>query len=291
MTDWVTTTLGIFRKLAGTLCLGVLVLLNTVAVSAQQAGTSEKTLDEDLSELSSEDLEELLVFVAGNALFTLYHEGGHMLISELGLPVLAQEEDAVDNLATVTMLSADNEDMDLLLINAMIGWFMIAGDTFDDLVFYDEHDLDEQRGYRMLCLMVGADEEAFLGFAKDLELPEERIDTCLFDYEQAAVSWEFATEPFTRDSDVPEGKVTVIHEPAPKSLKSLGLFLKEAELLEQVAEELDTLYDLPEKVTFRAATCGEENAFWDPETREVILCHELLGGFADIYLPVLRDEG
>ncbi|MEP3048874.1 MAG: DUF4344 domain-containing metallopeptidase [Roseibium sp.] len=291
MLGQVITTFGTFRSLAGAICLTALLSLNTTGAFAQQASNGETTLDETLSELTSEELEELLVFVAGNALFTLYHEGGHMLISELGLPVLAQEEDAVDNLATVTMLSADNEDMDLLLINAMIGWFMIAGESYDDLIFYDEHDLDEQRGYRMLCLMVGADEEAFLGFAKDLELPEDRIDTCLFDYEQAADSWEFATEPFARDSDTPAGKIKVVHEPAPEGLQALGLFLKEAELLEQVADELDTLYDLPKKVTFRATTCGEENAFWDPGNREVILCHELLGGFADIYLPVLRGEG
>ena len=59
---------------------------------------------------------------------------------------------------------------------------------------------------------------------------------------------------------------------------------------------LDEIYSgsfigLPETVTFRAASCGMENAFWDPQSREVILCHELLGGFAAIYLEFLLDEG
>lgn len=247
------------------------------------------TLDQDLAELPREELEDLFVFVAGNALFTLYHEGGHMLISELGLPVLAQEEDAVDNLATVSMLAADSDDMDAYLTQAMIGWFLIAEETYEDLIFYDEHDLDQQRGYTILCLMVGADEDAFLPLARELDLPEERIETCGFDYDQAAESWEIVTEPHLRDSNTPAGRIKVVHDPAPDGLEGVALFLKESGLMEMVAEELDTFYDLPEEVTFRAAACGEENAFWDPDQREVILCHELLGGFADIYLS-LTDE-
>lgn len=247
-------------------------------------------LDQEIAALSREELEEMFVFVAGNALFTLYHEGGHMLVSELGLPVLAQEEDAVDNLATVSMLAADTDDMDSYLTQAMIGWFLIAEETYEDLVFYDEHDLDQQRGYTILCLMVGADEDAFLDLARELGLPEERIETCGFDYDQAAESWEIVTEPYLRDGDTPGGKIKVVHDPAPKGLEAMALFLKESGLVELVAEELDTFYDLPETVTFRAAACGEENAFWDPEQRQVILCHELLGGFADIYLSLPAED-
>lgn len=262
-------------------------LASTAAPEDQQ---SHLSLDEEIAALSDEEREELFVFVAGNALFTLYHEGGHMLVSELELPVLAQEEDAVDNLATVSMLSADTDDMDLFLKQAMIGWFLIAEEAYEDLIFYDEHDLDQQRGYRMLCLMVGADEEDFLELALELDLPEERIETCGFDYEQAADSWEVVTDPYVREEDGRGGKIKVKYEPAPDGLKSMEVFIRESGLLELVAEELDTFYELPEEVTFLAATCDEENAFWDPQTREVILCHELLGGFASIYLSLPSDD-
>lgn len=270
---------------AVSLWIGIAVQAATASAEETEAGQYYASLDEELAELSRDELEDLFVFVAGNALFTLYHEGGHMLISELGLPVLAQEEDAVDNLATVSMLAADSDDMDVYLTQAMYGWFLIAQETYEDLVFYDEHDLDKQRGYTMLCLMVGAD-DAFLDLAKELDLPEDRIDTCAFDYEQAAESWEIVTDPYLRDSDTPGGKIRIVHDAAPEGLKSVALFLKESRLLELVAQELDTFYDLPEQVTFRAAACGEENAYWDPDEREVILCHELLGGFADIYLSL-----
>jgi len=253
-------------------------------------GQSYVSLDARIAALSKEEREELFSFVAGNTIHTLYHEGGHMLVSELELPVLAQEEDAVDNLATVSMLAADTDDMDLYLTQAMIGWFLIAEERYEDLIFYAEHDLDQQRGYRMLCLMVGADEDAFLDLARDLDLPEDRIETCGFDYEQAADSWEVVTDPYVREEDGPGGKIDIVHEPAPDGLQSMAVFLKEAGLMELVAEELDTFYDLPEEVTFRAAACDMENAFWDPGAREMTLCHELLGGFAEIYLSLLDED-
>jgi len=248
------------------------------------------SLDDAIAALPPDELEDLFVFVAGNLLFTLYHEGGHMLVSELEIPVLAQEEDAVDNLATLTMLADDSDDMDLFLTQAMIGWFLIADENYEDLVFYDEHDLDQQRGYKMLCMMVGADEDVFRELARDLGLPEERIESCGYDYDQASASWEVVTDPFLRDSDAPAGRIRVIHEPAPHGLESMAIFLKEAELMEEVARQLDTVYDLPHDITFRSAACGMENAFWDPQEREVTLCHELMGGFAEIYLSIPSEE-
>ncbi|WP_299471446.1 DUF4344 domain-containing metallopeptidase [uncultured Roseibium sp.] len=262
----------------------------TVPAEAQDGAPAYPGLEDSLQDLEPDIREELLEFVAGNTLFVIYHEGGHMLVSELELPVLAQEEDAVDNLATISMLSADTDNMDLYLYHAMTGWFLMSEEDYDALVFYDSHDLDQQRGYRMLCMMVGADEDAFLDLAEELALPEDRIENCAIDYEQAADSWEYVTDPFVRDQDTPAGKISIVYGDAPDELRTLAASLQENALLEMVAEELDTFYDLPENVTFRASECQEDNAFWDPNEREVILCYELLGGFAELYLELLAEE-
>lgn len=267
-----------------------LAAFQTGAASADDAPRFDD-LTEAFQALSEDDQAEFLDFVAGNTVFVTYHEAGHMLVSELELPVLAQEEDAVDNLATVSMLAADTDDMDVYLTHAMTGWFLMSEEDYDALVFYGEHDLDQQRGYRMLCLMVGADEDAFLDLAQELDLPEDRIESCALDYEQAADSWEYVTDPFVREEETAAGRIKVIHETATANLAFLAGFLKETKILETIAEELDTFYDLPEEVTFRAAACGEDNAFWDEDTREVIICHELLGGFAELYFELISDNG
>jgi hypothetical protein len=43
-------------------------------------------------------------FVVGNMLFVLLHEMAHVHVTEMGLPVLAREEDAADAYATLALL-------------------------------------------------------------------------------------------------------------------------------------------------------------------------------------------
>lgn len=280
-------------RLFGAIPLAVFALstLALACLSAVVPAQASSNLDLRLERLQTEDLEDLFGFVAGNVLFTLYHEGGHMLVSELGLPILGQEEDAVDNLATVTMLSVTDDDMDLWLSNAVIGWFLIADRYIDDLSFYDEHDLNLQRGYRMLCLMVGSDEGTFGQFATDMGLPAEKRTSCAKDYAQAWHSWEKVTNAHLRNSDKPAGKISISYQMVPENLASMEIFLKESGLLELVAQDFDTLYALPDKVTFTARPCGGENAYWDPDKRELTLCYELMAGFAQVYLDqVVNDK-
>ncbi|GGB43190.1 hypothetical protein GCM10011316_13950 [Roseibium aquae] len=246
-------------------------------------------LDAALAGLSSEKLEELFTFVAGNTVFTLYLEAGHMLVSELQLPVLGQEEDAVDMLAALTMLELDTEDMDILLINAMIGWFLLAPENGDLDSFFGAHDLDIQRGYRTLCLMVGADPEVFGELATELGLPLDRQESCAFDYEQAADAWSVLTEPYVRPEGERGGRISLSYEPAETGQASVALFLRESGLMEEVAADLDGFYRLPAPVRFSAAACGEDNAFWDPDRREMTLCYELLQTFAWAYLDNLAN--
>jgi len=52
--------------------------------------------------LSEAERRERIDFVAGNVFFATAHEVGHMLIQEMGLPVLGREEDAADSYASVT---------------------------------------------------------------------------------------------------------------------------------------------------------------------------------------------
>ncbi|WP_417671868.1 DUF4344 domain-containing metallopeptidase [Roseibium sp.] len=283
-------------RAAAVVLLGLSLVSGILLTGKERASAAtQEDLPERIKALSPEALEEMLVFVAGNTLFTLYHEAGHMLVSELGLPVLGQEEDAVDNLATITMLSRETDDMDLLLSNAMIGWFLIAEEDYDSLLFYGEHDLDLQRGYQMLCLMVGSDPDAFGDLAIELELPEERIETCSFDYDQSVTSWESVTDPHLHPEEqsaaTSKGQISVRYSAAPEDLELLSVFLYESQLMESVAEELDALYALPSPVTFNAMTCGEENAYWDPQAREMTLCYELMAGFADVYLNELYSGG
>ena len=57
--------------------------------------------------------EDRLKFVFANTVFVLFHELGHGLIHEFDLPVLGEEEDAADTIASIILLSAERMDPEL----------------------------------------------------------------------------------------------------------------------------------------------------------------------------------
>ena len=120
-------------------------------------------------------------FVTGNVLFVLGHETGHALISEFGLPVLGREEDAANSLAAIVAIKMANSFADRVVVNAARGWFLSDQRDRKEGVqnsFYDEHGMDLQRAYNIVCLLVGGQREKFKGLADEVKLPEERQNTC-----------------------------------------------------------------------------------------------------------------
>ena len=77
--------------------------------------------------LTEQQRRERIEFVAGNVLFAMAHEVGHMLISELGLPVLGREEDAADTFAVMNLLNMNYAFSDRVLTQSARGWFSAIG--------------------------------------------------------------------------------------------------------------------------------------------------------------------
>src|SRR5262249_2605732 len=114
--------------------------------------------------------EQLAEFVSGNMLFVLLHELGHTTIGELDLPVLGKEEDAADSFASLTLIHIKSEFSEHVLAEAAKGWFM--ADRRDQkegepVVYYDEHGLNQQRAFQIVCYMVGADPIRFKDLAAE----------------------------------------------------------------------------------------------------------------------------
>jgi hypothetical protein len=253
-----------------------LVLLSPVRASAQ--------------DLSDEEVEEVQDFITGNIVFILFHEFGHALISELSLPVLGREEDAVDALATVLLLPDDpSEETDQMVLDAMDGWFLsddYMANEGQDLVMWDEHGLDLQRAYQVACLIYGSDPEGFSDLADSVDLPDDRRDTCLDDWDKAQSAWFGLLEPHILADGVRSKGVRVIHEPPARGLEEAATFLRETEILEVMATEVLSQFDIPERITVATASCGEPNAFWDAEEAQITICYEL----ADFYRELIIGD-
>jgi hypothetical protein len=58
--------------------------------------------------------------------------------------------------------------------------------------------------------------------------------------------------------------------------------LRSERVLETVADRVAGSLRLVRPATLRATTCGEENAFYDPEADEITLCYEYVQFYYDL---------
>ena len=73
--------------------------------------------------------------------------------------------------------------------------------------------------------------------------------------------------------------------------QEIAAAMKDAQFLEVLADELNKTVHLPENVTLGFGECGTVNAFFDPETRSVIICYELMDYFEQMFAGEFeRDE-
>ena len=233
--------------------------------------------DARAAELTEEQVQEGQRFVVNNAIFILFHEAGHMLVSELGLPVLGREEDAVDALSSVLLLGAEDEELYTTMQDSADGWFLLdeaneGGPQEDD--FMGTHGLDRQRAYAIVCMMTGANAAFFKEFADSLEFPAERREECALEYQKARDSWMSLLAANMKDGA--KTKFEVTYEPAGnEDLQGFADLLKSAGALEAVATVFEDGYDLKDGIKITGKTCGAENAFWYAGDREITYCYEM----------------
>ncbi len=246
--------------------------------------------DPQFKHLSPRYLQGLVEFVSGNALFVLLHELGHAAITEMGLPVLGRMEDAADTFAALRLIRIGSDFSHRVLIEAAKGWFLADRRdrrTGDKVQFYDEHGLNQQRAYEIVCLMVGSDQDKFKDLAKETMLPEERRDTCAGDYSNAVYSWDLVLRPHLNLPDGAKTEVDAIYGPA-KDRAAVGQqVLRSVRLLQIVTEHVANDYVWPIPFTLEMESCGFSNARWDLKAHKLVFCYELATDFADLY----RDYG
>ncbi|GEM47495.1 DUF4344 domain-containing metallopeptidase [Deinococcus cellulosilyticus] len=128
--------------------------------------------------------------------FTLLHELGHALIDQLRLPATGREEDAVDQFATLALLSLEDEPG----IYSGLHQFLSDAELEEegDLDFSDSHSLNMQRMYDMACLVYGSNPKKFKTIPKEYDLPKERSSNCQEEHEDARYAWNTILRPFLK---------------------------------------------------------------------------------------------
>lgn len=264
--------------------LPALLLLSHVGmVSIGAAVAQEATTDEPAGEA-----DPVGDYFVGNLLFVFYHELGHGLIHKLDLPVLGREEDAADQLATLMLMDTGSDSVSgEPVLTAALGWldsWQKRDGEADDADYFDEHSLDYQRYANIVCLVYGSDPENYGNLIDEWDLPPDRAERCPGDYSSAILSWDSVMQGVwvTDENPAPPGNrsFTLDVEPAGSDeTRAVADYVAQQQIFEDLVAGMNESLILPSPIKVVAKDCGEENAYYDPETSQITMCYEWLAAF------------
>ena len=240
------------------------------------------------------------IFVVANVQFTLCHELTHALIAILDVPVLGREEDAADQISAICFLHPTDENLRdpkaLEKLVAVADAWRLEWELDKDsggTAYWDEHALDIQRYYQVLCVLYGSDPERFEDLPDKLELPWQRAWSCAdYEYDRIAKATQWLLETYGVRDDASTsrrtGKVGVLYEEPGENKRRAHKMLEKAALFEHKANLMNSLFNLPHDIAIVGADClGDTTAYWNEDRREVVFCYELVERF--VLLADLRQ--
>lgn len=236
-------------------------------------------------------------FVVGNVVFVLLHEFSHLIIQDFEVPVLGNSEDAADTLAAVTLIRADREhpDRDFRLIRMLLTaadanriLWQQGLEKDNPVVYLARHPLSVQRAARITCLAYGSEPELLEPLPEIVGLPEFRSFWCDEEYENAEIAWLWVRDSFVREStgtaDDHEIEYGPTNDPDRQVIRE---WLMKNEALERVIAPVKDSMLLPEAITLRTRSCDTPDAYWDGDSRELVVCYQLIEAF----YKLSEDEG
>ncbi|AYM56922.1 DUF4344 domain-containing metallopeptidase [Agrobacterium fabrum] len=228
-----------------------------------------------LDGLSDDQLQQSVNFVIGNAIFSLYHEGARMLISDFGTAETASVQSPADQLAGTLILQANEEWLDTALVNATDSWYLAR-----EAETLPEHEApvfsalvpDRSRDRNMACLMVGRDKDGYGDLATMMGLPNAEFDKCVAAYPGVASAWENFLAPHR--SQTPSKFSVSYVPPRDPELEPYAIMVKESKVLDLISRSFSG-YGLKGDVKLTAKSCGRPDVYWSAEKREITYCYEL----------------
>lgn len=124
----------------------------------------------------------------------LFHELGHAIIHLKDVPVLGNQEDAADNIATILLLELTKRNSDqgkhLIVGKLAHDWHgrqsLLTKLLYANDLHADEHAFNEQRVFNMVCLAYGSNPVLFQDVAISLKLPQNRAKRCPQEYQSTS---------------------------------------------------------------------------------------------------------
>jgi len=139
--------------------------------------------------------------IVGGTISLMLHEMGHALFDIQDIPLLGREEDAADQVAALIMLQFGPR----VALTTIKGEYNVSHHLHAERLRKqkgqiqpyqeaDEHSIDIQRAFNVLCIAYGKDPATFQELADQL-LPRARKQHCADEYQQAALAFRKTVLP------------------------------------------------------------------------------------------------
>lgn len=145
--------------------------------------------------------EEALKAAIFTSVFTFFHESGHMLIHELDLTVVGKEEDIADQFSAFFLLANDSSEGQSVsgeIVTAAAKLFALTSTDPNNGQLQDEHALNQQRFYNLVCMLYGANPEKYQDLVTQLKYAESRLGSCQVESESIMANWKRLLEPYLK---------------------------------------------------------------------------------------------
>lgn len=126
--------------------------------------------------------------------FTFFHELGHAMVGELGLPITGSGEAAADEIATL-FLARGAEHQQIALTAARRYQAKLKQQGHKD-PYFSTHPFDSVRLEAILCLLYGSDKAAHEDLMRRLKVPPSKLAYCLRDAPERRRSWSKLLAPY-----------------------------------------------------------------------------------------------
>jgi hypothetical protein len=142
------------------------------------------------------DRKQLRLAVMSSLMFVFLHELGHGLIAMYKLPAVGREEDAADQLAALMLIQTGDVGLEIAMNGAQ--FFRLLALSGSKTPFFDEHSLDAQRYYNLVCLVYGSSPDRLASLVGNDKLPASRARRCPREYNKVASAWSDLLNPHIR---------------------------------------------------------------------------------------------
>jgi hypothetical protein len=234
--------------------------------------------------------------VLGNTLWTITHWLSHAVIEPRKRPVDGDLETAADQLATLILLeirSRSGEGRSGRAIDTMLGrtanvmsWVAAAkGSPAEELMPWGGHKASLARFRDVVCIAYGGNPVFFSKLLQVAYWPEpfeDRAQECLDAYGRTRGAWRDVTMALANPqaSEAPARGMTVKFNPASTTeLDALRALVADSGVVEDLAKYISATGILGNETLVDFNECGRPDSGWDPSSRRITICYELLATF------------